>query len=80
MPQYGGREGVGVEVKGKGQGRVAGQAGDVRRGVFPIWTEVDRLCGACEGRLARPDDWLCDSCRERLEGTWRHAVSVGTWG
>ena len=38
---------------------------------FPLWNETDRLCSKCRLYLAEPMAWLCQKCREELDGKWR---------
>jgi hypothetical protein len=42
---------------------------------YPVWTDTDRSCRACESRLAQPGDWLCQACRARIENAWHSATS-----
>lgn len=43
-----------------------------------ILTNSDRSCGQCTLRPARADDWLCPTCRDRLELTWARLTQGST--
>lgn len=39
-----------------------------------ILTDSDRPCVQCNLRPALSDDWLCPTCRNKLELTWERSM------